>query len=180
MQICKGCALSSRLLEFCFFGVRLGYVRFDRDDAIVSFITECPAFWEGVSLCCRFFGFLSTRGRRGRSEVWSGLVDKPPHQKAWRLPHWCHPYHSMVLSTLCPSRTMWISHSCLHLGMRVGSMYLRKMMGNPDYWCISSVLVGQTAICIVMCYITVSHRLSSPGPLILACPNHSSSTPLRT
>lgn len=109
MQICKGCALSS-LLEFCFFGVRLGYARFDRDDAIVSFITQCPAFWEGgFPYAADFSTFLVRVGGGDALRCGLATLTSPPSSE------------SVAVAAFVPSLS------------RYGSFYLMPFTHHVDF-----------------------------------------------
>jgi len=66
-------------------------------------------------------------------------------------PFMYHPYHSLVFSTLVGYASREF-HRRIYIWERGRGVYVRKMNSNPDYayGCISSALVGQTAVHIVM------------------------------
>lgn len=61
-----------------------------------------------------------------------------------------HPYHSLVFSTLVDYTSRKFHRRIYIWEWGPRGIYVRKMNSNPDYGCISSALVGQTAVHIVM------------------------------
>lgn len=64
-------------------------------------------------------------------------------------PLWHHPYHGMVLSALFGYAPREF-HSPICVWEWGWGVYVLKVICNPNYGCISSALVGEIAVHIVM------------------------------